>query len=607
MTHRQSRSGKTCRRRNHGKSCSLLTWMAATTFAGCSGGVATEPGSDGPDDEVSVVGDRSPATAPSTNASTPVGTPSGLEGEGSGNAPTVPNGQTEFDPAEGDDELSEQDPDVFERAQQFFPGSGDFPEKRLFRLTVDQLQQTAQQIISGVELPELGRTMPEDPLETNYAYADNLSVNGANFPPYTAWVEEVAGAASKVRGAVIDCTDSDTECLRTESEHWVRRALRNVVSDAQLARFVDFFVDSVTEVGMEAAVRDLIDVTLTSPSFVFRDEASTGSDGVLLPAQRLQQLTYTLTDLPPEALGFELGAEDEVFASEASIELAAARVLESDAARNKLVRFVMAWLEIDAAEDFTLAPTVFPEFTAEVATALVSELQAWVSEGLATPTKSLKSITTGDVPTPSAALEALYSGDQRGERFGVFTHPAFIASHSGPESTRLVKRGVFFVRKVLCVEMQPPPAEIDTKIPHTPDVTERERVEVATSVAQCSGCHSYINPFGFMLEHYDALGRYRTHDEAGLLIDASVNIDFLTDVRVEADSAAAALPSIVNSDAFQQCFARQLFRYYVGRSETSGDDPILRQMWFAFVSREQSLVEILEQLGASKLLHNRKL
>ena len=588
--------------RKHGSHLSWVGWLAVSTSVGCAGAVATEPSTESASAAGTAQGYDSSgaASAPSSPPVTPAASSEGR----SGDTPAAPT--PAFDPDEGDVELSERDPDVFERAEQFFPNTGDFPERRLFRLTVEQLQATARVVLPELELPELARTMPEDPLETNYAYSDNLSVNGANFPPYIGWVAEVAAAALAAPRGVVDCADVDTACLRTESERWVRRAFRNASADAQVARLVDFFTSSVDEVGFGAAVRDLVDVTLTSPSFVFRDEASTGPDGALPAAQRLQQLTYTLTDLPPEALGFELGQEEDVFASESSIEVATAHVLESDAAHAKLVRFLMAWLEIDAPQDFTLAPTMFPEFTPDVASALVSDLQAWMSEGLASPAKSLNAITTGDVAPQSAALDGLYSADQAGERFGVFTHPAFIASHSGPDSTRLVKRGVFFVRKALCVEMQPPPAGIDTNIPAAPNVTERERIEVATSAAECTGCHTFINPFGFMLERYDALGRYRTRDEAGLSIDSSVDIDFLSDVRVDADSAGRALPPLVSSDSFQQCFARQLFRYYVGRKEAPEDDPVLRQMWFAFVTREQSLVDILEQLGASELLHYRK-
>lgn len=607
MAQRQHGSGKTRKRPSLVEPRWTAGVFVALNLVACSGDVTPETwsgqandgatGENGVDDPL---GATDEPAAPGTSSDRSSGGPD----EGSA---ALPNPQASFDPKENDEQLSEQNPDVFARAQQFFPGSGGYSDKRLFRLTVDQLQATARVILPNVVLPELSNAMPPDPLETNYAYSDNLSVNGANFAPFAEWASLVGAAVSAAPQSVINCAESDEVCLSQESEVWVRRAFRNAAPDERVARLVEFFVQSVTEVGLVDAVRDLVDVTLTSPNFVFRDEASTDESGALLPAQRLQQLTYTLTDLPPEALGFELGSEHAVYASQASIEQATAAVLESDAARSKLLRFLMAWLEISAPEDFTLAPTVFPEFTPGFAAALVSDVQGWLEQGLASPSQSLKTITTGAVFGQSSALDGLYSEDEQGERFGVFTHPAFIAAHSGPETTRLVKRGVFFLRKVLCLEMQLPPAGVDTQIPNLPNVTERERVETATSVAACSGCHSLINPFGFMLERYDALGRYRLQDEAGLAIDSSVSIGSLSDVPIEANSAVDALPSLVSSDAFQQCFSRQIFRYYVGRSEIPEDDPTLRQMWFAFVNGDQNLVHILEQLGASEQLHYRQL
>ena len=64
-----------------------------------------------------------------------------------------------------------------------------------------------------------------------------------------------------------------------------------------------FFTASVAKVGLAQATADLVDVTLTSPAYVFRDEVLTTADGQLLPAQLLQNLSYTLADAPPEAVG----------------------------------------------------------------------------------------------------------------------------------------------------------------------------------------------------------------------------------------------------------------------------------------------------------------
>jgi len=191
------------------------------------------------------------------------------------------------------------------------------------------------------------------------------------------------------------------------------------------------------------------------------------------------------------------------------------------------------------------------------------------------------------------------------QRLGVFTQPAVIASHSGPTTTRLVKRGVFFVRKVMCMPLGAPPAGIDTSVPANAGATERERIATVTAQGQCVGCHAAINPFGFMQENYDAIGRWRTTDE-GVPIDASISVSFLDEGPVVTDSPVDALRAFTRSWRFQQCFARQLFRFYTGRDETAGDDPVLRQMFTDFATADaQDIVGMLRTLASAATFSNR--
>ena len=101
-----------------------------------------------------------------------------------------------------------------------------------------------------------------------------------------------------------------------------------------------------------------------------------------------------------------------------------------------------------------------------------------------------------------------------------------IASHSGPTTTRLVKRGVFFTRKMMCLPLGSPPQGVELQIPENPSMTERQRIEAGTSQPRCQGCHKSINPFGFMQENYDPIGRFRTSDN-GKPVDASMTTDLL--------------------------------------------------------------------------------
>ena len=453
------------------------------------------------------------------------------------------------------------------------------------------------------------QVLPRDPLEKNYEYAANLGFSPANFTPYTNWVRQIVESVRATPESVIACAASGNSpaCLDQEAKNFVSRAFRGVVSDATLARFGAFFASSVAEVGFANATADLVDVTLSSPSYVFRDEVLTDAASLLLPAQRLQNISYTLADAPPETLGLSPQAASAELASPEGVQQTVDRVLATAEARAKLIRFFSTWLEIKEPDEFGIASSVFPEFTPEVAAAVVAETRAFLERQLSVATPKLKDVTESTEAFVSEASAFLYGQPgsaalvqlDPAQRFGIFTQPAVIASHSGPTTTRLVKRGVFFTRKVMCLPLGTPPEDVDTTIPTNAGATERQRIEVATTPDKCAGCHAYINPFGFMQENFDAIGRWRTSDE-GQPIDASIAVDFLDEGPLTASSPVDALRGFTRSLRFQQCFARQLFRFYMGRDEVEGDDPLLRQMFFNFANgAEQDIVGMLKTLANS--------
>jgi hypothetical protein len=283
------------------------------------------------------------------------------------------------------------------------------------------------------------------------------------------------------------------------------------------------------------------------------------------------------------------------------------QVLRTPLARQKLVRFFVAWLEVKAPDEFGLDPGLFPEFTPALAAAAVEETQTFLTKQLAAAAPSLRDVTQSTQSYVSEALAAIY-GLARGkggsvvdldptQRLGIFTQPAVIASHSGPTTTRLVKRGVFFTRKVMCLALGQPPPGVNTNLPPNAGATERERVASVTASSTCQGCHAFINPFGFMQENYDPIGRWRTTDQ-GQPIDARIEVGFLDEGPFSSSTPIEALRGLTGSHRFQQCFARQLFRFYMGRDEDAGDDPVLRQMFFELAnSQQQDIVGMLQTLA----------
>jgi hypothetical protein len=171
-----------------------------------------------------------------------------------------------------------------------------------------------------------------------------------------------------------------------------------------------------------------------------------------------------------------------------------------------------------------------------------------------------------------------------GERAGILTRGSFLVNDD--YATNPIHRGIVVKRRLLCQDIpQPDPASLPAGSlvapPISADTTTRQRYENKTSPAQCQGCHAFFNPMGFVLEQYDALGRYRTQelvlDEATGNLLATLPIDSSAapklspgDDRVISTGPELSQMVAASVDA-QPCFARQYFRFAYARNEAAAD------------------------------------
>ena len=191
-------------------------------------------------------------------------------------------------PTPADKMMEKANPDLFAIASKYFPSTdGAMATKRMVRLTRTQLDLTTKTLLPAHAKTAAMTALPPDPLQTNYEYAANLSFTPANFTPYAKWVEGITASVRANPASVIDCAASSngTPCLQTAAKAFVGRAVRGTLADAQLARYADLLTAGVTQVGLPDAVADLVDVTLGSPNYVYRDEVLTDGAGVLQPTR----------------------------------------------------------------------------------------------------------------------------------------------------------------------------------------------------------------------------------------------------------------------------------------------------------------------------------
>ncbi len=204
-----------------------------------------------------------------------------------------------------------------------------------------------------------------------------------------------------------------------------------------------------------------------------------------------------------------------------------------------------------------------------------ASLELFLDDVIWSETSDFRELLTADWLYLNGRLAQLYRPDlpadapflkmamDPGERAGVLTHPYLMAGFAYTASSSPIHRGLFIARSVLGRTLRPPP-EAQTPLPadlHA-GLTTRERVALQTKPEACQSCHAMINPLGFTLENFDAVGRFR-EEEAGKPIDASGAYRTRTGDLVKFGGVRQLATFLASSDETHSAFVEQLFHYVV--------------------------------------------
>jgi hypothetical protein len=181
-----------------------------------------------------------------------------------------------------------------------------------------------------------------------------------------------------------------------------------------------------------------------------------------------------------------------------------------------------------------------------------------------------------DVPEPGFHKVDLPPESRRG---GILTQGSFLVATSNPNRTSPVKRGLFVLENLMAIEPPPPPPDIpaldDARANGERPRTVREQLELHRSDKSCASCHAHFDPIGLVLENYDAIGKWRSVNEAGGPIDASGV--FPDGTRFE---GLSGLKSILLSqhEQFVSTLTEKLLIYALGRGLEYYDMPQVRRI-----------------------------
>jgi mono/diheme cytochrome c family protein len=433
-----------------------------------------------------------------------------------------------------------------------------------------------------------------------------------------AWVEATTQAALEVAEYVGDhlqelagvnaATADRKQRLRDFSLRFAERAFRRPLTDEQKRVYVNRHFES--PLAPETAVKRVVLLVLTSPRFLYREaRAIKASDAYDVAAR----LSFGLWDSLPDPELLNAAATGQL-ATRAHASQQAERMHNNQRTHAKLREFFLQWLKVDQAPELNKDPKRFPGFDRAAASDLRASLDLFLDDILWSERSDFRELLLAEHLYLNGRLAPFYGvklapdapfqkvSFKSGERAGVLTHPYLMAAFSYPAESSPIHRGVFLARNVLGVALRPPPdafAPLAAKL--HPELTTRERVALQTKPQACQSCHGVINPLGFTLENFDAIGRYR-EKEKDRPIDATGAYQTRRGNMVHFGGIRDLAHFLARSEDAQEAFVEQLFHYLVKQPIPAYGAEKLAELRRYFADNQYSVRKLVVEITAGTAL-----
>ncbi|HEX3135804.1 MAG TPA: DUF1592 domain-containing protein [Planctomycetota bacterium] len=315
------------------------------------------------------------------------------------------------------------------------------------------------------------------------------------------------------------------------------RAYRKPVSDEHLNQLLGIYDTAVAaKRPFNLSVRAAMHAVLISPRFLIRiedqDDKATGAYHVA-SYDMASRLSYFLWSSPPDAELMKLASENRL-QDPAILEAQARRMLKDPRSRALAENFAGQWLQLRTLSDHQADAKRFPQFTPTLRAAMQEEAYLFITE-LIRNDRPVTDLLDANYTFLNEELAKWYGIDGvKGERLqrvalndrrrgGVVTMAAVLTLTADPVRTNIPRRGNYVMGTILGMPPPPPPPDVPQLAQAKADTSGkslRQLLEVHRSNPECAACHAKIDPLGFALENYDAVGRWRDQEE-NLPIDAS--------------------------------------------------------------------------------------
>jgi len=402
-------------------------------------------------------------------------------------------------------------------------------------------------------------------------------------------------------------TPERVDKLKEFSRKFIEAAFRRPLSDEEKKRYVELQFEKAPT--PDLAVKRVVLLTLKSPYFLYAELPDGNAPDSFDVAARL---ALNLWDSIPDAKLIKAATEGKLVSRE-QVAGEARRMLQDPRTKTKLHGFFQHWLELERADGVSKDMKMFPGFDERVLADLRTSLWMFVDQVVWSEHSDYRELLQADYLWLNDRLAKLYSKGDPGEsdpseafqrmafdpkqRNGVITHPYLLAAFAYNKQSSPIHRGVFLTRNIVGMSLNPPPDAVEFDDAHfDPTLTMREKVTSITKDSSCMGCHAVINPLGFSLENFDAIGRWRTKDN-NKPVNPEGTFDTDEGKPVKLTGARDVAMFAATSKSGHLAFIRQLFNHMVKQPAPAYGNKTLESLRAGFESSGFNIQKLMVDIA----------
>ncbi len=418
------------------------------------------------------------------------------------------------------------------------------------------------------------------------------------------------------RDKFISCDPAAAGCLTETIQSFGRKAFRRPLTPEEVARFERLSQTTPPGTPEEVAETTLL-AFLVSPSFLLATEFGSEVEGAafkLSSHEVAQRLALLLWDSVPDDELNAAADANQLQSKEQILTQAQRMIAVRDKTGPLISNFHRKWLQMDNANSHWWKiqhdPELYPLYSTESVPDYASELDRFFDE-VAFNGGSFSDLFLSNIGFVNNATAEIYGLDPTAygpeltrveldpqQRPGFLTRVGFLQSFSHFDATSPILRGAFITVNMIGVDPGPPsPEALQVPLPEGDFSTEREVIEALTSPTACSGCHAaFINPPGFVLERYDAIGAWQETDPRGGSINPTATVTFGEGNVKPISSPLELMQEIGQGPLARRIYAENWVSFATGRPPNSNDACLVDLLDSNLATPDYGVLDLLADL-----------